>query len=595
MRESKWTRVQTVSMRHSALVLAAVWTSIVGASLLWNVGQLRRGIRDLARAEARGVYNKDLVYRRWIAAQGGVYVPVTEEMPPNPYLANIEERDITTPSGRQLTLVNPAYMTRMVHELGKEQYGARGHVTSLNPIRPENAPDPWETEALRAFQRGEPEIDSVEVVDGAIYLRLMRPMITEEGCLKCHAAQGYEVGDIRGGMSISVPMEPYQAVARAHMFPLALGHGVLWILGLGGIGLGTTRIRERIREREQAYEEREKVLSDLQDRVKELRCMYGIADSIRKRETLDAMFDEVITLIPNGWRYPEITRGRVRFNEDEYVSAPFDETKWHLASDIVVNGEVSGSVEVYYIEERPPRDEGPFLGEERRLIDAIARMLSSGIERKQAEDTLRDSQAELSSIFENVPVAMILVDRDRRVRKVNRSTVEFMDRPAEQMVGLRGGEALRCLHSLDDPKGCGFGPFCETCPVRRTVMATFETGESHFRVEAELPFDRAEKEELLTFLVSTAVIDNPEGRLVLVCIEDITDRRRAEGEVEKHREHLEEMVRQRTGKLQKMIDLMADREMRMVELKKVIRELCAQLESAGFVPAVDDPLKQVEI
>ena len=87
------------------------------------------------------------------AGHGGVYVPATEETPRNPYLSHIYERDITTPSGRPLTLVNPAYMTRQVFTLGQIQYGLQGHITSLHPLRPQNAPDPWETQALQSFEQ----------------------------------------------------------------------------------------------------------------------------------------------------------------------------------------------------------------------------------------------------------------------------------------------------------------------------------------------------------------------------------------------------------------------------------------------------------
>ncbi|MCK4963977.1 MAG: DUF3365 domain-containing protein, partial [Dehalococcoidia bacterium] len=266
MNELKQIMVRTVSLRRYALLLAVVWTLLVGGSLLWNINHERQEVLELTRAEARGTYNKDLVYRRWAAGHGGVYVPVSDKTPPNPYLSNVEERDIMTPSGRLLTLMNPAYMTRQVHELSREQYGLRGHITSLNPIRPENAPDPWEIEALRAFERGKLEVDSVERIDGQPYLRMMFPMVTEESCLKCHAEQGYEVGDIRGGMSVLVPMEPYRAVALGHILPLTLGHGIFWILGLSGLGLGTLHLNRRVRERERAEEalrERERFLGSV--------------------------------------------------------------------------------------------------------------------------------------------------------------------------------------------------------------------------------------------------------------------------------------------------------------------------------------------
>lgn len=134
--------------------------------------------------------------------------------------------------------MNPAYMTRQSHELEKQKLGIRGHITSLHPIRPENAPDPWETEALRAFERRETEISSVEEVEGKEYMRLMRPLITEKGCLKCHAKQGYHEGEIRGGISVLIPMEPQRAIERKRMLTLSLGHISLWLMGLGWDRLG---------------------------------------------------------------------------------------------------------------------------------------------------------------------------------------------------------------------------------------------------------------------------------------------------------------------------------------------------------------------
>jgi len=114
-----------------------------------------------------------------------------------------------------------------------------------------------------------------------------------------------------------------------------------------------------------------------------------------------------------------------------------------------------------------------------RLRQQVAELKSSETERKQAEEALRKSQAELSAIYDNAPIVMILVDQERRVRKVNLTAVKFAQRAAEEMIGLRGGEALRCLHSADDPRGCGFGRFCQGCPVRRMVFDSFETGKNY--------------------------------------------------------------------------------------------------------------------
>ena len=125
---------------------AVLWTVFVGGSLAWNISESAKHSRALAIQTARSLYEKDVLYREWSATHGGVYVPVSATTQPNPYL-KAAEREITTPSGKQLTLMNPAYMTRQVFELQGEKLRVRGHITSLKPIRPQNAPDPWERKA----------------------------------------------------------------------------------------------------------------------------------------------------------------------------------------------------------------------------------------------------------------------------------------------------------------------------------------------------------------------------------------------------------------------------------------------------------------
>ncbi|OGO23440.1 MAG: hypothetical protein A2144_05520 [Chloroflexi bacterium RBG_16_50_9] len=152
-------------------------------------------------------------------------------------------------------------------------------------------------------------------------------------------------------------------------------------------------------------------------------------------------------------------------------------------------------------------------------------------ERKRAEETLAAAHAELDAIYANVPIPLMLVDRERRVRKVNLAAARFSLRQCEEMIGLRGGEALRCLRSLDDPKGCGFGPFCETCAVRRTVMDTFNTGKSQIEVEATFPVIEDGRAEERWLLISTALLRLNSMEMVLVCAQDITGRKRTENEL----------------------------------------------------------------
>lgn len=241
-------------LKYYVLTLVVGWTLAVGLSAAWNLSAIQRENLEAARITARAAYFKDLMYRRWNASLGGVYAPVTENLQPNPYL-NVPDRDIETRTGQKLTLVNPAYMTRMVHEIQQKTEGIRGHITSLHPIRPGNAPDEWETEALKALEKGEKEVSSVEVMYGEPHMRLMRPLKTEKACLGCHASQGYKVGDIRGGISVSVPVKPLWSIASSQLVALFAGHTGLWALGMIGILIGARRLDEGISDRKQLREQ----------------------------------------------------------------------------------------------------------------------------------------------------------------------------------------------------------------------------------------------------------------------------------------------------------------------------------------------------
>jgi len=230
-------------------LLIGTWTLVVAGSAGWNVWREKQATLGVARMEALAHFDKDIAYRHWAAGLGGVYAPVTEETPPNPYLGGHPERDIETPSGRRLTLINPAYMTRLVHELTRARFGALGHITSRAPVRPENAPDAWEDEALRRIEEeGRGEVTGLVELGGREHLRLMRPLITQPGCLKCHADHA-ELGEVRGGISVAIPMAPFRAAESDQILAILSGHGVIWLIGLAGIFWGFRRLRRDERQR----------------------------------------------------------------------------------------------------------------------------------------------------------------------------------------------------------------------------------------------------------------------------------------------------------------------------------------------------------
>ncbi|MBU1194803.1 MAG: DUF3365 domain-containing protein [Proteobacteria bacterium] len=230
------------------------WTVLVCVSVFWHQKAMHLGAVDAARIEAREAFQNHITYRSWNADHGGVYVPVTEHTPPNPYL-DVPERDIQTPSGVRLTKLNPAYMTRQITELGFKKFGYISHITSLNPIRPENKADVWETAALKQFEKGIEEITSIETIDQKEYMRLMKPLITEKSCLECHKEQGYKVGDIRGGISVAVPMDAHYSIEIQNKRHFMLMYFLLWLIGVFGSLFFMFALNQQEKKRIQVEEE----------------------------------------------------------------------------------------------------------------------------------------------------------------------------------------------------------------------------------------------------------------------------------------------------------------------------------------------------
>ncbi len=224
-------------LRRLWIVPLVLWTALIGASYIWNSRELERNMREYLSGEARQIFQIIVAARH-----GGVYGLRSGASPSNPYLEE-PEKDIQTPDGKPLTLLNPAYMTRQLSEVIHDQSGIRIHITSLNPINPGNVALDWEAMALRRFEHGLDEYFDIAHDTAKPMARYMGPLVTRQACLRCHEKQGYKVGDIRGGISVSFNAEPALAVVRERDRDLALVHMAVWLLftGLSLYGLHTIR------------------------------------------------------------------------------------------------------------------------------------------------------------------------------------------------------------------------------------------------------------------------------------------------------------------------------------------------------------------
>lgn len=249
------------------VALLVLWSAVIGLSFYSGYQNAYSAAADSAIIQARTAYEKDLVYRRWVASNS-IYAKVSPKVLPNPHLP-LEMRDIPTEYGFTLTKINPAYMTRMVHELGALDTGTLGHVTSRKPIRPANVSDEWETKALDRLEndRSIKEITAVQYKNDTPYMRFMGGLATEAICVDCHAE--YTEGTMRGGISIDVPMQPFWSRASDTVNSLAVSHMGIWLIGFSGIMIGSRKMLRRIRERDRAQKALQRLTEDLEEKVAE--------------------------------------------------------------------------------------------------------------------------------------------------------------------------------------------------------------------------------------------------------------------------------------------------------------------------------------
>jgi len=178
-----------------------------------------------------------------------------------------------------------------------------------------------------------------------------------------------------------------------------------------------------------------KINYEMGERVKELRCLYKMSELANDPEkAMEDILEESIDIIPLSYQYPDITCVRITFHEHTYKSKTFKESVWKQEANIAASTGHIGQVQVFYTEQRPQEQEGPFLKEERLLINSIADMLSNSAERKKAEGALRDQAETFEAIIENTSDSVLLISPDFKLLRFNKT--------AEERLFQRGGEKI---------------------------------------------------------------------------------------------------------------------------------------------------------
>jgi PAS domain S-box-containing protein len=206
----------------------------------------------------------------------------------------------------------------------------------------------------------------------------------------------------------------------------------------------------RLKRTEDALRER---THQLGKRVKELKCLYSISELVETPGiTLEEVLQRTVDLVRAAWQYPEITCARIILEDQEFKTDSFEATAWRQVCVVRIKGSPVGQIEVCYLQERPEADEGPFLEEERRLLNSIAEQLGKVAERLQTEAALRESEERFRQLAENVEVAFWLgtpeVGDERQVLYVNPAFEEIFGIAAEEI--YRSDRAwLKAVHEED--------------------------------------------------------------------------------------------------------------------------------------------------
>ncbi len=458
------------------LLLLLAWSSALALSLAWNLHQHRRGELETARTIARSHYDKDMLLRKWNIAHGFVYVPVTDRTPPNPYLA-LPEREISTSAGKRLTALNSSYLLRQLHQLAATNLEIKGHLTSLTPLRPENGPDPWEAWALHQLSRGHPEVSELKEMNGKPYLRLMRPVSADPGCLKCHTGHGLQPGQVMGGISVSVPFTPLRAAGRQELAALWTGHALIWLLGLAGLGWGVSYSQHKTRAR-LAAEARLNRQSALLAGINQVfqaalscdtlavlahRCLavaqeftasrFGFLGEINQQGRLDTL-----ALSDPGWQ-------ACRLPPDQALKLIQDMEIRGLWGRVILDGRPLLTNEPASHPQRTGLPEGhpeltAFLGvplryheqtiglialankeggysqEDQEMVESLATAVVEAFSRKRAELQLKDSEAFWKELMDAVGVGVLLIDADtKQIVAANPQAAELAEVAREDMLG----------------------------------------------------------------------------------------------------------------------------------------------------------------
>jgi len=259
--------------------------------------------------------------------------------------------------------------------------------------------------------------------------------------------------------------------------------------------------------------ERRRLEQTLNQRLRELNCLYGIGRVVETRNAgLDEICQETANLLSVACRYPEVACTRIIVDSKEFTTESWRDTPWKQSSNIKVHGKRAGIIEVCHLEERPEIDDGSFLSEERALIRAVAERLGKIIERKQVGENLKESEEKLRLMFDALPEGITVIDTEGKILQSNRATAHIYGYDNEREI--TGLNVLEFVNKKDRAR------------VKEIMKKTLKKGSLGAIELTQLRKDQSEFRVQLNGTVLKDVSGNPIGFITIV--EDITERKLAE-------------------------------------------------------------------
>ncbi|MFC1843384.1 PAS domain S-box protein [Thermodesulfobacteriota bacterium] len=434
---------QSARVGSYSIVLGVCWTCTVIVSLVWNLHLQNQETTEVARNVARAYIQSDNSYRRWNALQGGIYIPAKEKYS-HKLPVDVPEQEIITPSGKHLVLTSHALMMDEIYELVGQDYIARGELRSLESSSNIRKADEWETAALNALLKGEKEVGEVVSINGVQNFFLMQPYIIEKPCLKCHAGEGYEIGDVRGGITVRIPLSKFGIANLQQLQMLKWGHLLWWFLGILGIAISYYGMRSRIIERQQV----EAALNKLRKQQEQILTAAG--------EGIYGVDKNGITTFVNpaaakmlGWNAKELI-GRSQHYTIHHTKpdgSPYPEEECPISGAIKDGQTHSGTDEIYFKKDgtrfpvdyisTPVIENGEIMGAVITFADVSAR--------KKAEADVAKAQMYLQNIINAMPSALIGIDIDGHVNQLNNEAMKMVGLEPENAYGKQVEEVCPML------------------------------------------------------------------------------------------------------------------------------------------------------